>query len=74
MLFYVLCLSSLAVAVRPPTITQEITTDREEFSHMIRLCKDPAILGNRLLDEVNQLTSSETAQNKQGKFDLGIRH
>ncbi len=35
---------------------------------MIRLCKDSAILGNRLLDEVNQLTSSETAQNKQGKF------
>ena len=55
-----------AVAARPALIL-DIPSDREEFSHMIRLCKDPAILGNRLLEEVTQLAGSETAQNKQGK-------
>ena len=55
-----------AVAARPALIL-DIPSDREEFNHMIRLCKDPAILGNRLLEEVTQLAGSETAQNKQGK-------
>ena len=46
----------------------EIISGREEFSHMIRLCKDPDVVGNRLLEEVTQLTGSET--DKQGKLSL----
>ncbi|XP_072050240.1 spatacsin-like [Amphiura filiformis] len=52
-------------AVARQALMPEITTDREEFGYMIRLCKDPAILGNRLLEEVNQLAGSENTQNKQ---------
>ncbi|XP_038076708.1 spatacsin-like [Patiria miniata] len=38
--------------------------DREEFSQVIQLCRNPAILGNRLLQEATSLVSSDIANTK----------
>ncbi|XP_033634267.1 spatacsin-like [Asterias rubens] len=44
-------------------ISQDLS-EKEEFSQLIQLCRNPAILGNRLLQEATSLVSSDAGNSK----------
>lgn len=52
-----------------PTTPISSWADRNEFANLLKLCQNPAVLGNKLMEEVISLIRSHKDPTKQGKND-----
>ncbi|XP_071844305.1 spatacsin-like isoform X3 [Apostichopus japonicus] len=55
-----------------PTTPISSWADRNEFANLLKLCQNPAVLGNKLMEEVISLIRSHKDPTKQGHLSGGL--